>query len=93
MRRTKFNGGFWLCFLFNILLNLEWSVPAWVLLALHFVLDWSILWFCLALGAWLLGILLWMLILGWARNCSTPTPYRPNKNPYSVGNKDNDKTC
>lgn len=84
MRRTKRTGSFWLCLLINILLNLDGTIPAWILLGLHFWLDISILWFWLALGLWLLGILLWMKLMGWASRCSEPTPHRENKNPYSV---------
>lgn len=84
MRRTKRTGSFWLCLLINILLNLDGTIPAWILLGLHFWLDISILWFWLALGLWLLGIVLWMLVMGWANRCSQPTPPRENKNPYSV---------
>ena len=50
IRRTKRSGGFWLSLLLNMLLNLEWTIPAWILLALHFVFDWSIWWFVLALA-------------------------------------------
>lgn len=34
MRRHKGNS-FLLCFLINLLLNFEWSIPAWIALALH----------------------------------------------------------
>lgn len=90
MRRTRRSGGFWLCLLFNMLLNLEWTIPAWILLVLHFWLDWSIWWFVLALGLWVLNILFWMKLMGWAADCGNEKdPPKENKNPYSVKqNKD-----
>ena len=85
MRRTKRGGGFFVCLLFNMLLNLEWSIPAWILLALHFMCDISILWFVVALAFWILVIISGMSIMGWAAKCAaTPDPPRENKNPYSV---------
>jgi hypothetical protein len=85
MRRTKRSGSFWLCLLINMVLNLEWTIPAWILLALHFWLGWSIWWFVLALALWLIDIPFWMKVMGWAADCSnTPDPPKENKNPYSV---------
>ncbi len=85
MRKTKHNGGFFACLLFNALLNFDGTIPAWLLLAMHFIRGWSIWWAALALGLWLLGLILWMLFIGWANTCSTPDPPKENKNPYSVG--------
>jgi len=85
MRRTKRGGSFWLCLLVNMVLNLEWTIPAWILLVLHFWLGWSIWWFVLALVLWIVDILFWMKVMGWAADCSnTPNPPKENKNPYSV---------
>ncbi|MDD6645703.1 MAG: hypothetical protein PUE67_06565 [Oscillospiraceae bacterium] len=85
MRRTKRTGNFFLCLLINILLNLEGSIPAWILLFLHFFIGISILWFWLALAIWIIYILVWMKIIGWAGKCSKPDPPKENKNPYSSG--------
>ena len=88
IRRTKRSGSFWLCLLLNMVLNLEWTIPAWILLALHFLLSWSIWWFWLALALWVLNILLWMKVMGWASSCSREKdPPKENKNPYSAKNK------
>lgn len=87
MRRTRRTGSFWLCLLLNMLLNLEWTIPAWILLALHFLLDWSVWWFILAIGLWFLWHLLTTALLGWLHRCATPDPPKENKNPYSVGNR------
>lgn len=84
MRRTVRNSSFWLCLLINLLLNLEWSIPAWILLALHIWLDISIWWFIGALTLWMLGILAGMWIMGWAASCGNEKdPPKENKNPYS----------
>ena len=70
-----------------MLLNIQWTIPAWILLVLHYVLDWSIWWFWLALGLWFIDIFLWMTFIGWAAKCSnTPDPPKENKNPYSAKN-------
>ena len=91
MKRLRKSGNFFLALLFNMLLNLEWTIPAWILLACHFLFGWKILWFWIALGVWLLNILLWMDILGWAARCgSEKDPPKENKNPYSVGAKKSD---
>ena len=86
MRQTKRSGNFLLCLLINMLLNLEGLIPAGILLLLHFWLGWSIWWAALALGLWILGLILWMSFVGWASKCgSTPDPPKENKNPYSAG--------
>ena len=87
MRRTTHNGCFLLGFLVNLLLNLEWSIPAWILLALHIWLDISIWWFLGGLAFWILSILSRMWILGWATSCGNQKdPPKENKNPYSHKN-------
>lgn len=87
MKMTKRAGNFFLVLLFNMLLNIEWTIPAWILLALHYFCGWRILWFWIALGVWLLNILLWMYFLRCATRCGAEKPYRENKNPYSVTSK------
>ena len=91
MKSLRNSGNFILALLFNMILNLEWTIPAWILLACHFFFGWKILWFWLALGIWLLNILLWMDIMGWASRCGSEkdTP-KENKNPYSVRMKKSD---
>lgn len=77
-------GHFLLTLLLNLLLNLRRSIPAWILLALHFLLDWRLLWFWLALGAWVAAEAVHMLLLSWAARCGNESdPDRPNRNPYS----------
>lgn len=89
MRRTGRGGGFFLCLIFNMILNIEWSIPAWILLALHFFFDISIWWFVGGLVFWVLCILSGMWIMGWAADCAAEKdPPRKNKNPYSSKNSD-----
>ena len=84
MKRIKRLGGFFLVLLVNMLLNLEWSIPAWVLLALHIWLDISIWWFVGAVGLWMVSILTGMWLMGWAASCGNEKdPPKENKNPYS----------
>ena len=91
MRGPRRNGSFWFCLMINLLLNLEWSIPAWILLAMHYILAWPIGLFWLALGLWIAGVLMWMFLIGWASDCSSePDQPKENKNPYSVKNKSHD---
>ena len=84
MRRTRRSGGFFLCLLLNVLLNWEGAIPAALLFALHRWRGWPLWWAGLALALWIGGILLWMLVLGWASDCgSRRDEPRENKNPYS----------
>lgn len=85
MRKTKKSGGFFLCLLLNMLLNPEGIIAFAVLLGLHFWLSWPI-WIAFAvLGIWLFGMIIWMLLIGFANKCGNEhTPQRENKNPYSV---------
>jgi hypothetical protein len=84
MRKTKKSTSFILCLIINIILNFEWSIPSWVLLICHLIFDISIVWFFIALAVWILIILFWMLIFGWASKCSSNNDLpKKNKNPYS----------
>jgi hypothetical protein len=87
MRKIRLDGSFFLSLLINMVLNLEGTIPAWILLILHFLCDWSILWFWMALGIWLFCLILGMLLIRFASRCGTPDPPKENKNPYSVGKK------
>ena len=81
--------GFLLTLLVNLFLNFRGSIPAWILLVLHFWLGISWIWFAIALGVWILWQVIWMFIMGWAAGCSNePQPHRENKNPYSAKNSD-----
>jgi hypothetical protein len=86
MKKVGAGGSFFLSFIINIILTAEWSIPAWILLALHFILHISIWWFVGALAVWILRILIGMTIIGLASKCSVPDPPKENKNPYSLSN-------
>ncbi len=91
MKRTNHDGGFFVCLLLNLLLNFSWTIPAWILLLLHFWKGWSLWFFVGGLVLWLgLGLLVTSL-MNWASRCSTPTEQRENKNPYSIGNERKDE--
>ena len=87
--RTADGKGFFLCLFWNAFLFAGWTVPAWVLLALHFALHIPILWFWLAIGLWFAAVLFRTLLIVWTRYCvrrHTPSPV--NKNPYSQKARD-----
>lgn len=77
---------FFLAYLLNLVLNLEWSIPALILLGLHFWLGIPLYLFWLALGLWLGGTFLFMLVLLLIRKCIPPDKPQENKNPYSATN-------
>lgn len=84
MRKRDF-GGFMLCFLMNLVFNLGWSVPAWILLAVHFILKISIWWFASLFIIWFFIILLRTLLISWAGDCaSVRDEPKKNLNPYSA---------
>lgn len=78
-------GRFLLSLCINAVFCLSWTVPAWLLLALHFWKGWSLAWFFGALGLWLLAVFLKTLVFsGLARGASAPEPRTVNQNPYSA---------
>ncbi len=93
MGRWKQIGSFLVSLLINMLLNLEWSIPAWVLLGLHIWLRISFRWFVGGLILWLVRVLAGMWLMSWAIDCgSRKDPPKENKNPYSVKGRDDRKT-
>ena len=86
MRKVSAGGSFILCFIINVILTFWWSVPAWILLALHFILGISVWWFVGAVAVWFIRILIGMTLIGWASRCSSPDAPKENKNPYSATN-------
>lgn len=93
MRKRSDADNFFIALFINMVFHFEWSIPAWILLILHFLIDLSLKWFFLALGLWIGGLIIWMYIVGafcgWAGKCvNTPDPPKENKNPYSVKKED-----
>lgn len=86
--KRKSDGGFWLCFLMNLVFSLEWSIPAWLMLIMHFVLGWSIWFFVALLGLFIIGTLIKTIFISWAASAGN-VPDRPKKNlnPYSSKNE------
>ena len=94
MRRIYRASGFFLLDLFiNMILNLEWSIPVWIFLGLHFVFGLSLWWFAGALALWILRIWAYMMVFRWFSRIrwgggNFPTPPRKNVNPYSCKESD-----
>ena len=84
MRHTARTGNFLLCLFFNLLMNMEGTVPGLILLALHLWLGISVWWSVGAFILWILRILFGMWFMGWAADCGREKdPPKENKNPYS----------
>ena len=82
-KRDAFLSGL-LSLVLSLAMRLEWSIPAWILLACRFAFGLSIWWFWLAIAAWILPCVIRLAILRWAARCgSTPDKPKENKNPYS----------
>ena len=91
MRRLRPDDNFIIALFLNIVFHFEWSIPAWILLILHFGIGLPLKWFLIALGLWIVGLIIWMYVVGafygWAAKYGqTKDPVKENKNPYSVKN-------
>ena len=85
MRQPKRQSGFILSLLLTLLLNLEWTIPAWICLVLHFIVGLSLWYFVAALGLWVLIIFTKSLILRLLNKAGNyKDPPKDNKNPYSA---------
>ena len=83
-RRPQANGGFFSALLINLIFNLEWTIPAWLLLAAHFIFKISIWWFVGALVVWVIGVAIKTAVFSWLVHVGNiPDPPKENKNPYS----------
>lgn len=86
MRRTRYNANFFVTLLLNMFLNIEGLIISGILIALHFIFGISIWWGIGVFVAWIIYLISWMLIMGWAADCSNEPPKKTvNKNPYSAG--------
>ncbi len=83
MRKAD-NDNFILAYFLNLALNPEWAIPAIILLLLHFRLDIPIILFWIALGLWLGGTLIAMILIALIRKSVGPDKPSENKNPYSA---------
>ena len=85
MKKNRPKGnGFISALLINLVFDLEWTIPAWMLLAGRLIFGISIWWFVGALAVWVLGVAIKTSVLSWlVRIGNTPDPPKENKNPYS----------
>lgn len=85
-RKKAKSGGFWLSVAINLALNWEVAAVAAVLLVLHFAADISLIWFFIALGAWIIPNFITTVVLCVLTGAANSIDdYRENKNPYSAG--------
>ena len=66
MKRPGVDGGFLLCFILNLFLNIGWLLPAVILLILHFVVGTPLWLFFVALALWVVIVLLMTIFMSWA---------------------------
>ena len=78
-----------LSFVLSLLLRWYWSVPAWILLVLHFTAGISLWWFVGAFALYVTGVRVYVHIISWlVRMGNSDEPEKKNKNPYSKGTKE-----
>ena len=83
-KRPRVNGGFFAALGINLIFDLEWTIPAWILLVVHFIFKISIWWFVGALLVWVIGVAIKTAVFSWLiREGNRPDPPKENKNPYS----------
>lgn len=70
MKRPGIDGGFILCFLLNLLLNVYWAIPAVVLFVLHFALGTPLWLGWLALAVWVAAVFGITAFMSWAVSTS-----------------------
>lgn len=88
-KRPQAGTGFFAALAINLIFSLEWTIPAWILLVLHFVWGFSLWWFFAALILWVVCVALKTIIFSWLiREGNRPDPPKENKNPYSASNRD-----
>ena len=89
MKHLKSFFGYLFAVLLNLFFHLHWSIPAWLLLILHFWQGWHIRWFWLALSIWALYVIGRTVVFSLLhRGGQGPDPKTHNRNPYSRKNKD-----
>ncbi len=76
--------GFFAALGINLIFNLEWTIPAWILLALHFIFEISLWYFAGAIALWVIGVAVKTIVFSrLIREGNRPDPPKENKNPYS----------
>lgn len=54
MANKLVDGNFLFSLIINLAMNIGWTIPAWALLAIHFIFDTPLWWFWAALGIYVL---------------------------------------
>ena len=84
MKNRPKGNGFFSALLINLVFNLEWSIPAWLLLEAHFIFKISIWWFVGALAVWVIGVAIKTAVFSWLVHVGNISDLpKENKNPYS----------
>lgn len=85
MRHTRKHSGFFLCFIINLLLNIEWILPSLIFTALSIWLKYPVfIWLAVISFVLYVGVVCaWTGVLSYISRTSAPTPLPENKNPYS----------
>ncbi len=85
MRRAKRKSGYIITLLINILLNLDEAIPIIILLILHFAVGLPLWIVLMALGLWIVLIIIRMLIFGWfySQDSDLPEKSKQINNPYA----------
>ena len=84
MKIKKSSRGFLLSLLISLVFNLEWTVPAWIFLGLHFWKGISLRWFVGSMILWVIFVTVRILVFGsLTRAGNYKDPPKENKNPYS----------
>lgn len=85
MKRIYSPISFLLTCLWNMLIRYRWLLLIFGLLALHFLFGVPLWLFWLALGLWVVYIVLMALFVKFANYCGNlPVVQKPNRNPYSA---------
>lgn len=88
-RRSVIDHGFVVSVLINMLFRFEWLIVAGILFGLHAWLNLPIYFAYIVLGGWVLHAVCITIFMTWVCDCGErKTPDKPNKNPYSVGAKE-----
>lgn len=91
MKNRKKNSSFFFSVFLSLVFNLEWTVPAWILLGLHFWIGISLWWFVGSIILWFFFVALRVLVFGsLTRAGNYKDPPKENKNPYSKKKKGDD---
>ena len=84
MKEPNRKRGLFLSFLISLVFNLEWTVPAWIFLGLHFWKGLSLWWFVGSMILWVIFVTVRILVFGsLTRAGNYKDPPKENKNPYS----------